>query len=273
MKILGKEKDYYDSALDYSNADQETWFRDIQIFKVSDKMENKELYSFINRLKEKISFKYINESLLSSSIFENTLGYPSSCHINNGFIAFAGKVIPFIKISDNHKNVDVFYDFETFKKFLEKSKSEQILEKKERERFFLRDDDFRGKTFGEKVKIVFEQNYDVNINDFHIEVNNPIIIFDRELNKELYKDSHFKYDHKSYLPSGTNEGFLLFSGKLSNYQFIKVITPHYFVQELEMFMGNILIKRDPEPNFTDNVKINSHGFDDKISFRKRKENK
>lgn len=274
MKVLGKEKDFYDSALDYTNREQETWFREFKIFKLNKTLEEEmpEKYSQLldvvncvewNRIDTTISYNNKTELFKQDS-------YTSNLYIGNGFILFAGKLYPFIKISDNDKQSEVFYDSESFFKRMEALEIGEHLEHREERHYFF--DKFRRLTLREKVEKTFEiDSSKADLNILHIELNNPILICDFLVNKRLYKESHFVLDAgKSFYPNGT---YIIESGRLNDYQFIKVFDPHTFVQELEMFMGNILIKRDPEPIFTDKDKIHSHGFDNKTSFRKGKTKK
>ena len=58
--------------------------------------------------------------------------------------------------------------------------------------------------------------------------------------------------------------------QLSEYQFQNILNPYSIFQEIEMFLGNSLIKENTIPEIPDFYKIQEKGFDNKISFRKRK---
>lgn len=273
MKVLGKEKDFYDAALDYSNVEQETWFRDIKIFKINNDLKeaSPEKHEVFLNLKKAVGLKSLDFKLDRSDFWGNETPY-LKLNVSNGFILFAGKVYPFIKATDNDKRVEVFYDAETFIKRMESVGLQEYLNQKTERRWWS-DVKFNHMTLREKVEHIFSANHEqTDYNQFHIELNNPIIIFDYNINKPFYKKTYFQFNADKW-DGQSNLGYILESGRLSDYLFIKVFDPHSFVQELEMFMGNILIKRDPEPIFTDQDKIQSHGFDKKTSFRKGKSKK
>ena len=53
--------------------------------------------------------------------------------------------------------------------------------------------------------------------------------------------------------------------------FARMTPPTTIFQEIEMFLGNVLVKDImPQSDQSDIEKIISHGFDRKISFRKQK---
>lgn len=272
MKVLGKEKDYYDSALDYSSQEQQEWFRDIKIYALNDEMSNKDLYKKLIDFKNKIGLMYFAFNNAKHPLFSNWKNsYSNKSMISSGFIAFSGKIYPFVKLTDDDKETEVFYDHESLLRYLVANDSAHILDEGAQHYFKYEFGCFVGRrtSINERIKKFFETKNFPDTTEFHIDVNSPLVIFDEHLHKALFRDSYFTYGDK-YRSSTNRDGFALFSGRLRDYQFIKVLDPHSFVQELEMFMGNVLLKRDPEPVFTDKDKIQSHGFDEKISFRKRK---
>lgn len=274
MKVTGREKDYYDSALDYSAQEQQEWFRDIKIYNI-DFMEESEFKDLFVKLKKKIKFDSISFSNINKLGFNNHYqDYVGGFCLSSGFISFSGKIYPFIKLTDNLKILEVFYNYDSLFRFLEANDCLSILDK---ERVISLFDRFRlgikkGEAVGKWIESYLGRVDFPDTSEFHVSLNTPVIIFDQSISTRLYSESHFAYDNK-FKSSASTEGFVLLSGRLSDYQFIKVLDPYLFVQELEMFMGNFLVKRDPEPEFTDKDKIQSHGFDDKISFRKEKTKK
>lgn len=272
MRVFGKERDYYDSALDYSNQEQQEWFRDIKVYALDSHMVDKDLCSKLIRFKNKIGLDFFNIENIKHPLFSNwKRSYFSKSIISSGFVAFAGKIYPFIKLTDDDRETEVFYDYESLFKYLLANNSAHILDKNDR---YYVPNEFSYPTdkrilLGERIKEILEVRDYPDSTEFHVDVNNPLVIFDQHLHHGLFRESHFTYGD-TYRSSTNRDGFALFSGRLSDYQFIKVLDPYSFVQELEMFMGNALLKRDPEPVFTDKDKIQSHGFDDKVSFRKRK---
>lgn len=60
------------------------------------------------------------------------------------------------------------------------------------------------------------------------------------------------------------------NARLRDYQFYKVMDPYTAYQAIEMFFGNLASPEKPIPPRTDKEKIESHGMDNKLSFRKPK---
>jgi len=274
MKINGKEKDYYDSALDYSNSEQITWFRKMIIYTFSYKCtsknsQDKAIKKAINAFNEKNKFKSFSFDFKDSGFFDNDFGIKSTIYITNGFVCFAGKVYPYIKIGDKSKNSEFFYDSDSFIKALSLKGHGEILNYITSRDYYRQKKTVKRKaiTLQETVEAFFNvHNNNSSINQFHTAINSPIYIYDQYINSSPYKDSDFA--EESFFIENQSCGIV--SGRLSDYQFIKVMLPQIFVQELEMFMGNILISKDPTPLMSNDVKILSHGFDTKISFRKSK---
>lgn len=65
----------------------------------------------------------------------------------------------------------------------------------------------------------------------------------------------------------------VWNARLRDYGFAKVIPPYEAFQAIEMFMGNLANPEKPSPPQSDLEKVQSHGFDKKMSFRKGKGNK
>lgn len=58
---------------------------------------------------------------------------------------------------------------------------------------------------------------------------------------------------------------------LKDYEFVRIKSDFEAYQELEMYLGNVLVNAGPEPQpVSDLGKVISHGFDPKMGFRKRK---
>lgn len=57
---------------------------------------------------------------------------------------------------------------------------------------------------------------------------------------------------------------------LKEYQFYRVLDVQTTFQELEMWLGGIAVPQKPMPVISDELKIETHGFDLKHSFRKEK---
>ena len=58
---------------------------------------------------------------------------------------------------------------------------------------------------------------------------------------------------------------------LREFDFARIMPSTTIYQEIEMFLGNVLVKDSMPPSYQSDIeKVVSHGFDPKISFRKRK---
>jgi hypothetical protein len=57
---------------------------------------------------------------------------------------------------------------------------------------------------------------------------------------------------------------------LKDVEFYRVFDPYSAYQEIEMFLNNLAIPQKDMPKIPDRENILSHGFDDKLSFRKEK---
>lgn len=60
------------------------------------------------------------------------------------------------------------------------------------------------------------------------------------------------------------------NGLLRRYNFARIIDPYQAFQKIDMFLSNLAAPEKPLPPRTDLEKLQSHGFDKKISFRKGK---
>lgn len=59
--------------------------------------------------------------------------------------------------------------------------------------------------------------------------------------------------------------------RLRDYEFQRVISPYEAWQKIEMFLANLATPEKPIPPQSDIQKVESHGFDKKMSFRKGKD--
>lgn len=60
------------------------------------------------------------------------------------------------------------------------------------------------------------------------------------------------------------------NGFLKPYNFVRIVDPFQAFQKIEMFLGNMAAPEKPIPPRTDLERLQSHGFDKKVSFRKGK---
>lgn len=271
MKIISRYNDYFDSALHIQNDKTPLWIRKIEVFVVNNQnrkngdnlLIESEISKKINKLIKSIDFLKID---FKGSLSQNYLSkksyissYDVNFTINSGFISFVGKIYPFVKITKRHSNyersLEYQYTLYDFKSFEEKFEKIDIVNKE------LLIDTI------EKVRLFFKKISIKQTDDIHVFLDTPIFIYDFNLVNELRSELN---EYISLRDDYYKNGFLVSDGGLKEYQFIKFFDPNTLIQEIEMYFGNTLIKKDEPKEFNDLIKIESHGFDKKVSFRKRK---
>ena len=98
-----------------------------------------------------------------------------------------------------------------------------------------------------------------NCDDLFVRLGVPVFIIDAvaELGKNQWNNDVFN-------------GLLIKNPSLKSFEFYKVLADYQIYQELEMYLGNVLVTRDEITVMTDKQKVSSHGFDPKYGFRTRK---
>jgi hypothetical protein len=77
------------------------------------------------------------------------------------------------------------------------------------------------------------------------------------------------YGHNGHFTH--DDDTLLVNPQLKQFEFYRLLSDYEVFQELEMYLGNILVGPTMEAQpLADIEKVRSHGFDEKMSFRKRK---
>ena len=101
--------------------------------------------------------------------------------------------------------------------------------------------------------------FDDNCDDLFVRLGVPVFVIDSvaELGKNHWNNDVFN-------------GLLIKNPSLKSFEFYKVLPDYQIYQELEMYLGNVLVTRDEIPVMTDKQKVSSHGFDEKYGFRTRK---
>jgi hypothetical protein len=144
-------------------------------------------------------------------------------------IGFCGRIYPCIKISKDGR-VRFLY-------------SEDALKAYEAER----GSPFRKDTHKRMVNFLASS---ITRDDIFIEVNAPVFI--------LYDDSEVR-GHELYLDTNPF---------LKEIEFFRAVDAFAAFQEISMYLGNQLVKRDRPDEIADKYKISQHGFDN-WSFRKQ----
>ena len=109
-------------------------------------------------------------------------------------------------------------------------------------------------------------------NEFEEDRKQDQIFFDYLKGKDVTK-FHVQYDCPILFAhySGGNLFYVIKNPCLQEFGFAKVMPPTAIFQEIELFLGNVLVKDSMPPSHQSDIgKIISHGFDPKSSFRKPK---
>lgn len=103
--------------------------------------------------------------------------------------------------------------------------------------------------------------YDDACDDIFVALASPVFLLDTDGG---WGKDHWDRDIRvSILSTNVN---------LKSLEFYKVLTDYEIYQELEMYLGNVLVgSRMNEAPLSDIQKVVNHGFDEKYGFRKRKQ--
>lgn len=291
MRIISNFKDYYDfSGFGVHDSDyRDTVYLRKPELKITDAVLE---YSGIRRYHHsqygyKITSKWWNKNKKSFSLAD------APTAVREGCLFVCGKAYPFLflrstaQIGSEGKGGQVRlskYFNEAIKNSIAKEKPKyywQQEEKNEEEYNFF------------KVYFNLEQYFD----DVTIESAMPYFyrgrntekFHERELKKffEFYMGKDFTalhlrldspllltlFEHKTgSLGNEKKEYEFLLNPNLYELDFIRIMQGEILLQELDMFLGNVLVKDVmPLSPQSDNDKLTAHGFDPKTSFRKQKE--
>ncbi len=100
--------------------------------------------------------------------------------------------------------------------------------------------------------------FDDNCDEVFVRLGVPIFIYDATAGTGL------DYSKREIKVTG-----IVKNANLKEAEFYKVVPDYQIFQELEMYLGNVLVTRDEIPVMDDKQKIASHGFDGKYGFRTR----
>ncbi len=259
MRIISKFFDYYDKGIAFGIDPKQVYVRETKeiTFEVADKARrDNELFNIMDEMPDFSHF------------------YMTGTHIYNGVIGFCGRAFPWwqVHISCGQKFIKTYYSIGAMT------------------------DDINGNTFEENVaNRVLESSGDKIKQALHFQIkelrNNLAIFHNRKYKVGRYytnllgmkpKEFEAKYIG-STLPDelfikynapimmvidGATSNILTLNPRLNDYNFITQVDPISAFQEIAMYLGNnMAVQNDPSDKFSDELKINSHGFD-KWSFRK-----
>lgn len=277
MRISGKERDYYDSFANYDKTiEQVNWYRNFSfMFSCEDYNESSLEYKVSLEI-EKTMKELINERaylMVNSNFFHEKANknnhFQNYISIAFGYIFFCGNIIPYLKVDGELKKTETFYTVSSAVRAFKRNNEEDLLSSKiKKPSLHDKRIKFNDSTFEEQINLFFKQIDKLNINSHSLHLINkePVYIINP------INDSYIRHYQKINNIEPEN-GDILIGGRLSDYQFSKHIDNFTCLQELELYLGNNLVSTDPIDNFSNEVKILSHGFDLKTSFRKGKENK
>lgn len=215
MYIVSKFRDYYDTAISYGIDKQCVYKREKK------EIENKGSYQN------------------GFSTFRN------DWYVRTSTIGFCGKLYPVLEIFksywDSSKPGDVFYDFESVKKFLEEHKIHLPEKSKYRNSFFCRN-----------------------------RLDNMLAIKEYFQVKE---DNKLFMEHKVPVFIKRKHNFFVVNPCLKDYKFYRVKDPHTAFQEIYMYMAGVIGNTEKETvDIDDTIRAKQHGFNE-YSFKTLKGDK
>lgn len=154
------------------------------------------------------------------------------------------------------EKIKISYDLEEINKLIEIEDNKEYLNKNTKNR----------------INSFFNKFNNKEHNKLFLEKHVPIFVFDFETNLTDSKifDDKIKLDFSSRMHNGR---FLLYNPCLANYQFYKVFNTAQAFQEIQMYMQNVLCKKEDNMiQISNKDKILQHGYDFKWSFRKEPKN-
>ncbi len=262
MKIISKYSDFYDSALAhgvdksiiYKRKEEEIFFEYEGRYRpVKQSQADLNYISFSSEMKDilnKLKPRSIGNIFLSEKDSHNREKGDKSIFF--GYLFFCGEVIPYIyytEYSGISAVKNVFYSFEAFIKGLEKETEQKYI------------DNFLNDTIGYFDKKVIKQSVvelfsiEQNCENLHHEMDCPVFLIEKE----------------PRFVSGNGSYSLIKNPILKDINFARKYNPYEVFQKLEQFISGVLGGQSPKMvEIEDIYRIQAHGFDKKISFRKRK---
>jgi hypothetical protein len=250
MYIISKYKDYYDGAVGMGIDKTIVYERKLNAISTPTHIDDK--------LSDKSDWR--RHSFVSS--------YSSYHDIPNGHyntylivIGFCGKLYPAIKTItekilnhsdwDKTKIVDIMYDHDEIKTFMDKHQHKEYYWSK------------NTKTDAQKFDEYVQRLNEIDSAQWHREINSPIFVWGFPPVDDTYL-WECKYGIER------NKGINFFVNPiLKDYKFAKVFDPYTAFQEVQMYVSGVLgVNRDgTEFPATEKQKVAQHGMD-KWSFRK-----
>jgi hypothetical protein len=243
MRIISKFKDYYDGVQGLGFDDKLVFVRHTDEIIV----EEKEIEEYLNKISYKGFSSYKSDEYRAKQMF--SIPY---WEIKSNFLIFCGKIYTYY-VASFLGNDDKIYAWSIddlikyFKLNIEYSKFTTHWH-------YWRWNKNNFANEFDRFETSFMANTNTDISDFCIKYNCPIMLCqsyrDNSTMKSLYK--------------------LILNPNLKNMSFQRVFNPYQAYQELEMFLGNVLVNdNDKMIKLSDKDRLHKAGFD-KWSFRKMK---
>jgi hypothetical protein len=275
MRLIGKQQDYYDSALGHGYDPHVTYVRKPLVTERDEISDHPIFRPIMNKYSDEIATSYSHTGWhkLPSAIFEAKLtkGRTKDINIDPGFIGFCGKIYPFIVLSWNigaknipgsdyvpeHTEERFCYNIDTleneFSKWNINFKAERDTPQWLKKRGVGRDRDW-----GRFTRKNAEDFLIVNENiDLFFEIGNPT--FAMYCHENGYRRQNWK---------------ILENPILKDFQFYRVFDAYTAFQELSMFLGGVLGgAHPPMVEISNDDMARKKGFGHKYAFRKEPESK
>ena len=256
MRIINSDgsRDYYDGFTDAK--DSLTYVRE---YSSTINKGDSEIGYELNKLIEHNRFGVASQAQM---LFARRQTYYGRRSVNQSFITthfmlliFCGKIYPIFTLLD-HKTFglprEVYHTLAQIKL--------RITEFEGSYSSFIEGDDIK--------RFLENANKSKYLLDLNIKMDCPIILISGNNNDTPFEGRAYDPMDKSFIKYPI---FVSKNVSLKDLQFGKILSNHQCFQEIEMFMGNVLVKDQMTMQpVTDKLKATTHGFNDE-SFRKEKQ--
>lgn len=248
MRIISKKRDYYDTALGYGIEKDRIFNRKFEEIRFSNFLGKNE---YENIFKDFLSLNNLNTFMFRVPDFFDF----KIINVKRNILFFCGEYHPYLKIKIENKNKIselFFYKFGDLEDFLKDSlrKGNQ----KEFEEYWNRNS---------KRFIAFNKKSIVDF--FNIKIKNCIDFF------HILNASYFSISYNLSITGRVSQYEIDIYPTLIDIGFQKIKNPYECFQDISQFLFGVLGTKENETiEIEDKYKIESHGYDIKKSFRKRK---
>lgn len=252
MRIISKNKDYYDSIQSYGLDSSVVFVREEKELTVDETFD----YFGVNSIQTRDPVGEILESLAAGELpqkrnrFGRVRFKSNSVSANFFVVGFCGQFFPCVKIYHDNSHVDkgkkdlVFYkgdDLEIFEDFNNSLRSVNRLSKREIESLKV------------KIKLFLNINFKES-NDIFFQFKSPIVVFNI---------TDYYSINKGHSP------MVLVNTSLADYKFYRVKDPFTAYQDIGQFISGVLgDQENPMVDISDGDMRDAKGFD-KWSFKRR----